>query len=396
LSEPFELTIEKLVYGGDGIGRHNGKVVFVPFSAPGDRLLVLSAGEKKNFIRGAILKVITPGLGRTTPPCKHFWKCGGCHWQHIKYPNQVEAKQQALQEAFHHRFPETRAITIVMRACSHPFGYRSRARMQLRGEGPTAITGFYRRGAHSVEDIENCPLLNDALNNALGSLRESRRKKNKTLADEIEMCSSDDETWALSRLDFQHETILRKKVGEFTYCIQPSSFFQANDYIAPELVEFIKMCAMEAGVFEAFDLFSGAGLFTLPLAKQFAHVTAVESNRQACGLCEKNAQEAGLHNILIECADVAGWLKSNPETHDKNTELILLDPPRTGAGPDVMEAIEKLSPAVIIYVSCDHQTLIRDLASLSPQSYSITAIEGFDMFPQTYHFETITVLKKQK
>ena len=140
----FQITVEKLVYGGAGLGRHNGKVVFVPFSVPGDHLLVHTVTEKKTYVRAEIVKIIKPGNGRITPTCPHFAKCGGCHWQQLEYSRQVEAKRQILEEIFNHRFPQTRELPIIMKACAQPFGYRSRARVQLRGSGSRTIVGFFR------------------------------------------------------------------------------------------------------------------------------------------------------------------------------------------------------------------------------------------------------------
>jgi 23S rRNA (uracil1939-C5)-methyltransferase len=148
----FTTVIEKLVYGGAGFGRHEGKVLFVPFSAPGDQLVVRPIVEKKTFIQAEVVRILKPGSGRVAPACPYYGKCGGCQWQHLDYSRQVEAKRQILEEIFHHRFPQTLKIPVTMKACVQPYGYRSRARVQLRGSGSKTSIGFFRFGSHSVED----------------------------------------------------------------------------------------------------------------------------------------------------------------------------------------------------------------------------------------------------
>jgi len=406
----FEVRIEKLVYGGSGLAHHEGKVVFVPFSVPGDRLLVRPVEEKKTFIRAEIVKVLKPGKGRVAPVCAHFARCGGCHWQQLEYSRQVEAKRQILEEVFYHRFPRTRDLPIVMRASAQPFAYRSRARIQIRGSGLESTAGFLRCGSHTVEDVDYCPLFRPLLNEALHSVRQFTLKVDaNTASRELDMASSEEEdAWATARPEAVQEQagtlllgtgtgeqMLRRRVGEFTYFATASSFFQANDFIVPELVDLVRKCAENAGNASAIDLFAGVGLFSLPLARQFAEVIAVENSPSAVRLCSRNAKTAGLGNIQAVCADVGAWLQSR-EARARSCDLVVLDPPRTGAGPEVMEAIRELAPGTIVYVSCDPQTLARDLAKLSPRDYEINVVEGLDMFPQTYHFETVVRLAKNR
>ncbi len=408
-SGSFEITIEKLVYGGAGFARHEGKVVFVQFSVPGDRLLVRAVEEKKTFIRAEIVEILKPGKGRIVPMCPHFEKCGGCHWQQLEYRRQAEAKRLILEEAFHHRFPQTLDLPIDMLACPQPFGYRSRARIQLRGAGQRASVGFFRPGSHNVEDVENCPLFRDSLNEALSAVRQFKLKVDtETRPQEMDLaCSEEENTWATAYSDMPsaqegitplfgtrggNDVILRRKVGEYVYAITASAFFQANDFMISELVSRVCDAAATAGSGAVLDLFSGAGLFSLPLARHFSAVTAVENSPGSTRLCLRNVSGAKLQNIQVVCADVSEWLQSQLDSHPHSYDLIVLDPPRAGAGPEVMRQIVKLAPPKIVYVSCDPQTLVRDLAAISPAEYAITQVEGLDLFPQTYHFETIVQL----
>jgi 23S rRNA (uracil1939-C5)-methyltransferase len=406
----FDITIEKLVHGGMGLGKHQGKVIFVPFSVPGDQLRVRPVEEKKTFVRAETVQILKSGIGRVKPACPHFGTCGGCHLQQLEYPRQVEAKRQILEEILCHRFPETRELPVIMRACTQPFEYRSRARVQLRGAGQKASVGFYRHRSHIVEDLDHCPLMRPLLNEALGSLRQFKLKADLDAnPQEMDMaCSQEEGTWATARVGAEpgkaglpllgtrrtEDVILRRKVGAFLYSVTASAFFQANDFMVSELAALVGELSVNKGRDCALDLFSGAGLFSLPLARQYGKVTAVEGAPAVSRLCTANAAAAGFRNIQVVCSDAAFWMKSEASSACGTLDLIVLDPPRTGAGAEVMEQIKRQAPVTIIYVSCDPQTLSRDLACISPRDYRIDFVEGMDMFPQTYHFETVVRLAR--
>jgi 23S rRNA (uracil1939-C5)-methyltransferase len=406
----FEVEIEKLVYGGSGLGRVGGKVVFVPYSVPGDRLLVRSVQDKKSYIRGEMEKILVAGPGRVDPACPHFGRCGGCHWLHLEYARQVDAKLQILGEACRHRLPQTRDIPIALRACPQPLGYRSRARLQVRGEGSRRYAGFFRAGSHEVEAVENCPLLRPPLNRALASL-ENIRVDSKRDPDwrEIDVAGScEEDRWTATPVgspqkavkpragrgerDSGASDVLIREVGKFRYSVTASVFFQANDFMVPDLVRLVLTLARDAPRGAAADLFAGVGFFSLPLASRFQSVTAVESSHEASRLCSRNALEAGTNAVRAVCADVERWLDSVPSVGGPVFDLILIDPPRSGAGTGVMRKIAALAPETILYVSCDPQTLCRDLSCIPPEEYRIDRVEGLDMFPQTYHFETVVRL----
>ena len=406
--QAFDVTIEKLVHGGTGLGRHQGKVVFVPFSVPGDQLSVCPVEEKKTFVRADIVRVLKPGDGRVETPCPHFGNCGGCHLQQLEYSKQVEVKRQILEEILYHRLPETRQTKITMRACTQPFGYRSRARIQMRGTGQAASIGYYRHRSHAVENVERCPLLRPLLNEALSELRQSiSRMDPDTSSREIDLaCSHEEGTWttactgqerggtgrSLPGTANTEDAVLTRKVNGFLYSVTASVFFQANDFMVPELAARVQEITTGNALGSALDLYAGVGLFSIPLAGRFGNVVAIENSPDASRLCAANAATAGLQNIQTVCADAASWIGSTESSGSSRFDLIVLDPPRSGAEPPVMEFIKRQAPATIIYVSCDPQTLSRDLACISPGDYTIDFVEGMDMFPQTYHFETIVRL----
>jgi len=409
-SAEFEIKIDKLVYGGSGLGRHEGKVVFVPFTAPGDRVRVRLAEQKRNFARASVVELLEPGPGRQDPPCPHFGVCGGCQWQHLEYAQQLEFKRRILEDTLHHHLAETKALEIRMTASPQPLGYRTRARIQVEGADPGARVGFFRLQSHRIEDVKSCPLFHPALNRALEQVRglHSRGELGGEVRQMDLACDPDEGLWSIapaaedkastgspeSQSRENPETLLPRRVGAFTYHISPSTFFQANYLLLGPMVEKVRELAREAGLAAALDLFSGAGLFALPLALQFGQVVAVEASAAASRLCERNVREAGLTNVQCICAAVTAWMRAVGSVAAPAFDLVVLDPPRAGAGNDVMQHLVEWSPETILYVSCDPQTLARDLTCLAPRYYRIDAIEGFDLFPQTFHIETVVRLRR--
>jgi 23S rRNA (uracil1939-C5)-methyltransferase len=408
-SAPFEIRIEKVVFGGAGLGRHEGQVVFVPFSAPGDLLLVKPIQKKKNLIKAEIVKILEAGEGRAEPRCSHFGRCGGCHWQHLDYKCQVEAKRSILEETIRHRFPQAKSVPITMLASPRDFGYRSRARLQVRGFGPQAVVGFFHTESHIVEDIQACPLLLPLLSDAIPVVRKSLHgMPDNPGGDEIEIAASTEENRWESARSFSGSRekgdrdargrreidsgLLTRTAGDFSYRFSPSSFFQANDAMLDELIAAVAGLFQNSPEEDALDLYGGVGLFALPLARKHLRVVSVEASRAAGMLCLENATNAGLNNIRTVCGDVGKWMRAVGSVAPPAYDTVVLDPPRTGAGRDVMDWLKQWAPRKIIYVSCDVQTLCRDLAWLTPGAYAIDRVQGLDLFPQTYHFETVVRL----
>jgi 23S rRNA (uracil1939-C5)-methyltransferase len=397
----FEVEIEKLVYGGDGLGHYKGKVVFVPFSAPGDRVEVRAVDDRKGYTRAVITRSITPGPGRVTPACPHFGACGGCQWQHLEYSLQVETKRRLLEEAFRHRFPETRQLDFSMKASPAAYAYRSRARIQLRGAGDRRKIGFFRHTSHAVEDVARCPLLAAPLDEAWTAVRgEHGAVRIGPDVQELEIACTADGAWeaaSAGTLLISGEPPsgagLLKRVGGFLYEVSASVFFQANEFMLEDLVASAVRPAHRGKA--ALDLYAGVGFFTLPLARRFDRVVAVESNPAAHRLCVRNASRADLDNVEAVCAEVLRWMDALAGMAPPAFDLVLLDPPRTGAEPGVMQRLAEWAPERVVYVSCDLQTLVRDLAAFPAADYRIEAIAGLDLFPQSCHFEVIAALRRR-
>jgi 23S rRNA (uracil1939-C5)-methyltransferase len=403
----FQVRIDKLVYGGEGLGRQDGRVIFVPFSAPGDTLVVQTLESRKGFARAEIREILQPGSSRRMPACRHFGVCGGCHWQHVEYCTQLEAKRNILEETFRHRFPETRNLEIGIKPSPAEYGYRSRARIQVRHSATGLRLGFYRMRSHAVEQIEACPLLRPSLNGALAALRDRFEKSPPSVGvRDLEIISSEDaQKWTCASPGNEGECsiapgfpgaeedcLLVRKVQGIAYSVSPLSFFQANDFMVSDLVSCVMSLVQAAGPRSALDLYGGVGLFSLPIAQQAKEVVSVESAPIASGLCRANAAAAGLDNVRVVQAEAGDWLNSAGAPPAPGVDLILLNPPRTGAGRAIMDLLPRIGAETIIYVSCDPQTLARDLGILRERGYRIDFVEGLDLFPQTYHFETVVRL----
>lgn len=402
----YELEIEKLVYGGWGLGRHQGKVVFVPFTMPGDRVQVRTESEKKTYLRATPLRIIKPGPGRQDPLCTYFGRCGGCQWQQLDYPRQVDTKRQILEALFRHRFPESAGMLDRVRGCPFPYHYRSRARVHVQNRRGVLKAGFFRHQSHDVEDIEACPLLRPALNDALTHIRRLLREQPPPVGPgQVDLAfSEDDGRWAMELTGLKPlkeagwrggpAMRLQRRVGRFRYWVTPSVFFQANDFMVAELVEVVMDLLPASAGGSALELFAGVGLFSLPLAGRFEKVVAVEASEAASRLCQENALEASSRNLRVICASADAWMSAAGAVSPPAYDLILLDPPRGGAGKEVVQRLAEWAPETIVYVSCDPQTLVRDLALLPRSMYRIDRLEGLDLFPQTYHFETVVRLRR--
>jgi 23S rRNA (uracil1939-C5)-methyltransferase len=191
------------------------------------------------------------------------------------------------------------------------------------------------------------------------------------------------------------ESRLHRRAGPFTYAVSPAAFFQGNSLMLDALVACVVDAIESPGMTEALDLFAGVGLFTLPLARHYGKVIAVESSAEACRLFEHNVEAAGVRNATVVRSEAARWMKAIHSVSSPAYDLILLDPPRSGAGQSVMQLIREWAPETVIYVSCDPQTLCRDVAFLPARDYRIDFVRGLDLFPQTYHFETVMRLRRR-
>ena len=442
-----EVEITSLTYGGRGLSRIDNKVVFVPFSVPGDKLSVTITKEKKSFAEAEIKEILEPSTDRVKPKCPVFGLCGGCAWQNISYPKQVEWKERILKETL------TRIGGIELPEfdppikAKEPYNYRSRARFQIEGDR----WGFFAASSHTLVDIEECPLVEPKVNETFCALKRLLKGKEHGLCHiEIALSERDGRTvaslysvkpFAFGKLDFLSATPLLKGVellrskakgkgkagrrdGPFTSVKKygeldifftvsgnelkapSSSFTQVNPAQNNLLVE--RVCEMGALDKSArvLDLFSGVGNITFALAEEAESVTGVEIDSLAVDYARANAALNGYKDAHFECADVVKWVqnKGPKSLASPIWDVVVLDPPRGGTpgggtpgGGSVKTMIElaKLAPRCIIYVSCNPSTLARDISCLRDSGYAITRAAFLDMFPQTFHIESVVMLERE-
>jgi len=419
----MDVKIEKLVYGGEGLGHQDGHTVFVPYVLPEEVVRVREVERKKKFVRGRVEQVVTPSPKRATPPCAHFTRCGGCHYQHIPYDAQVNYKAAILRETLS-RLGRVQWEGPIHTHASPPLHYRNRAQWKIRPAGERLAIGYFQAGSTALFPVDLCPILSPHLQAVLGALREllaaealprSLREVEAFVddADEKVLLNVALESFLISpsalaeklhdalsgvatvllhemsrdRFELLGPGHLDYRVGETSFRVGHLSFFQANRFLLDAVVREATAGAEDS---LALDLFAGVGLFTVPLARRVPRVVAVESNEAAARDLEENIARARSPAQAVN-SDVEKLLLDWQERPD----LVVLDPPRSGASPATLERLLALAPPRIHYLSCDPATLARDLALLVREKYRIAEIRLFDMFPQTFHIETLVKLDRR-
>jgi 23S rRNA (uracil1939-C5)-methyltransferase len=380
------VEIERLLPGGFGLAHAEGLTLFVALAAPGDILRVNIERKRGSVGFASIVEVVKPSTVRVEPPCPYFGLCGGCDFQQLEYEAQLAAKVEIIRDCLHRIARMETVPEIVMVPSPEQWQYRSRANWQF--DPKSKRLGYFARGSHEVCDVEICAVLRPELQQTLERLREQMREGtlSKKLTDIEAVAGDTDVSLASGTAHFRSKEVSRR-IGNETYYFGAEAFFQINH----ELLELLLGEAVggEEGK-TAIDLYSGVGLFTLPLARRFDRVIAVEANSRAVDYAQRNLDAAELNNVEVANMSVAEWLKH--WLGFERPEFLLLDPPRTGAESGVIEGILSVAPQKICYVSCDPATLARDLNKLLEGGYSLDSIVGFDMFPQTHHIETVARL----
>ena len=372
------LKIEKLVYGGDGLSRLETKVVFTPFVLPDEKVRAEVSRIKNDLWRGRLLEVLEAAPARVSPPCEYFGRCGGCHYQHAGYAFQVEQKRLILREALRRvgKIEFEREIETVI---GEPWAYRNRVQLHIEN----GAIGYFEHASHKLCAIDHCPIVSPALNNAI--LKLQNRLANVTTT--VELFTNETEM-QVNVLDHVPQSVYREfgALGSSApieyngFRVSRNSFFQVNRFLIDRLVD----CAIGEEEGEAaVDLYAGVGLFASRLAKHFEKVTAIESGLGAFGDLQHNVLNIGSYNTTTE--EYLSALNEKPD-------LILADPPRAGLGKHAVRDLVRIQAPRLTIVSCDPATLARDLQGLLAGGYKIGKMTLVDLFPQTFHIETVVHL----
>ena len=386
IGDQIEVTIQKIVPQGLGLAFAENLTVFVPLSAPGDKLRVRLSQLKGKTAFAEIDEVIEPSPERIEPPCKYFGRCGGCDFQQMNYEAQLAAKLGIIQDSLKRIGKINYEREIPMIASPKQFEYRSRAQWHL--DTRKKRIGYFKRNSHEVIDIDHCPILVPELNKAIDDLRSNLNWEGFWAERaEIEAASCDDGQISLFSPEIMEPTEdISFSVNGERYFYSAQSFFQGNRLLIEQLLE---AALTGANGETALDLYCGVGLFTLPLARKFGQVIGVEGNDRAIDFAERNAENARLENVRFVRDSVGEFLSGH---NLANTDFVLLDPPRAGPEKETILNIIKLKPKQIAYVSCEPSILARDLRIFLDSNYVIDSITAFDLFPQTHHVETVVRL----
>jgi 23S rRNA (uracil1939-C5)-methyltransferase len=384
-----EVEVERLVPGGAGLAHAHGRTLFIPLSAPGDRLRVRVERVKGAVAFASLLEILAPGPARVEPPCPYFGRCGGCDFQQLHYEAQLAAKVEIIRDCLRRIAQLAPPAALPITPAPDIWHYRARARWQH--DAVRRHLGYYELASHRVCDVAECPVVVPAVQGALTRLR--ARMHTDALPDdaaEFQAVAGDEGVALAPPLDEADAREQLRTIAGEQYRFDADCFFQINHALLAPLV---RAGIADARGESAVDLYCGVGLFTLPLARRFRHVIGVEANARACAYARRNLAAAELTNARVETALAGPWLTRHAHKLAP-VDLVLLDPPRAGVEPEALNGILNLRPRRIAYVSCDPATLARDLRALAEGHYALDTLAAFDMFPQTHHVETVAHLTR--
>lgn len=399
IGEKLTLTIHDIAFGGEGVGRVDDFVVFVPFVIVGEEVEIEVTEVKKNFARAKLLRVMKPSPERITPECRYFGACGGCQYQHIAYETQLRIKHKQIADLFQ-RIGGLRADRVApVVPCPQPYGYRNRIMIRSQWNKPEQKLniGFVRWDCGLVEDIEECKIVEPALNEQIRRVRAHPPPKGGI------------------------KVVLR--VQPEGWDVPPDSFFQNNFSLLPKLVEVVRETCRSTGTRHLADLYCGVGFFSIELADLMDSFVGVEYDQLAIKAARRNAASRGCANgefvagaveeVLpkllgplppnapLSHLDPAGEGGLGGEGHKTTVKrfspaatTVLLDPPRKGCLPQTLRWLREVRPAQLIYVSCHPATMARDLNVLCRDGvFELAGAVPLDMFPQTQHVECVADLR---
>ena len=418
----MRLQIEKCIYGGAGLARADGKAIFVPFTLPGEVVEAHIVEDKNSFANAELDAVLQSSNERSAAPCEYFCRCGGCQYQHATYKQQVDLKLNILRETLERA--RLTSLPEIVPVYSEPLAYRNRVRLHVQRE-PFALC-YKKRASHANLPVSRCPIAAPMLQRAMDVVTNTGADLIREF-DEIEFFTNESGSGLLLSLWTRHQitelssklkTIcegmrqyipaltgaavfsamnarlpdqkvaewgaqaLTYRVADFAYRVSIGSFFQVNRFLVDRLIELVTADFSGRLVW---DLYAGVGLFAQVLSRRFEEVVAVEAAPSSSNDLRQN-----LYNPHKTAR--SGTLEFLRQQHKTVPDMVVVDPPRTGLGSSVVSALTKVRPQTIVYVSCDPATLSRDLRALVESGYHLRSMHMVDLFPQTFHLESVTVL----
>jgi 23S rRNA (uracil1939-C5)-methyltransferase len=380
----MRVTIEKLVYGGAGLARTEQGVVFVPRTAPGDVLEVELTEKKNDYALARITSMLEPSPDRQSPTCPNYETAGCCHWQHIRYPRQVEIKESILRETLQRlaRISWDGPISALTAIDHH---YRLRASFHVHKQK----VGFVEERSHRIVPILECNALSEELNAFIPEANAMLADPEMAKTSEVHAISGPPVLAAFDKR-IVGKSPVRLKVRDWTFDLHPEAFFQTNRHLLAGFLEIVLQKAR--GSRRVLDLFCGSGFFAIPLAREAGEVLGVESSRTAIKQAQVNARLNHINNAEFFEASVVDALRQSP---DLRPDLVTLNPPRSGAGRDVADLVASLGAERILYISCNPSTFARETPPILARGYTLQDLTMVDQFPNTFHIELIATFQRK-
>lgn len=389
--EEVELTIEKLSNQGDGVGRIDNWVIFVPYTLPGERVKARVYRNDKNCSMADLVEVLEASPERVQPQCPVFGYCGGCQYQHLNYQAQLKWKTEQVADLLR---LQAGLQLPVQPAIPSPvtYGYRSKITPHFHKpkDAKMGNIGFLRAGSRSeVCDIKQCPIAMEPLNDALPILRKAAQqaatqyKRGATLLMRVSEGS----------VITNNNAICTEHVGELTFNFLAGDFFQNNPFILPAFTGYVAKQACASGARYLVDAYCGSGLFALTLAPHFQKVLGVEVSETSADWARANARSNGITHASFLAASAEAIIEQVDFPAEETA--VVIDPPRKGCDLVFLNQLFAFGPKRVVYVSCNPATQIRDLAEFDKAGYKVVEVQPFDLFPQTKHLECVATLEKQ-
>lgn len=445
IDEVYQMEVSGLSHEGAGIGRINNFAVFVDKAIPGEEVLVKITEVKKNFGKGELIEILIPSEDRIEATCTWFNNCGGCQLQHIKYSRQLELKRQMVEDALK-KIGNLENEVLPTLGMDNPWRYRNKGVFQV-GEGAEGIRlGFYEQGSYDFVPGKESFLFSEGVNSLVqlleeklnlhnikpfdrksqkGYLRNVMVRESKSTGEIMVVFITAQEKWLLDKVVekvvsqfpmvvsvyqninkgksphilgredrlIQGKAVIQDTIGDFIFNISPQSFFQVNNVQANVLYKKALEYAQLTGKETIIDGYCGIGTITLFMARQAKKAIGIEIVADAIKDAEENAKINGVKNTEFILGKVEQWLPQWVK-EGGSADVIVVDPPRKGCAPETLEAIAKVKPQRIVYVSCNPATLARDLKYLVEERYGVEEVQPVDMFPQTGHVECVILMQR--
>jgi tRNA/tmRNA/rRNA uracil-C5-methylase (TrmA/RlmC/RlmD family) len=370
VAQKLRFRIEDIAFGGEGVGRVQDFVVFVPFVIPGEEVEAEVVEVKKRFARARLIQVLVPSVDRVSPRCPYFGECGGCQYQHMTYAAQLRIKHKQITDLFQRIGGLSGAFIDAVAPCPAEYGYRNRIMIRSQWDKfkQGLNIGFIRYDNRLVVDLDHCPIAEPAINEQIRRVRANPPPKGGL------------------------KVVLRVQPDNWE--VPPDSFFQNNFHLLPRLVEVVRERIQSSGVRHLLDVYCGVGFFSLELADQVQSFLGIELDERAIKAARTNAATRRVTNGEFIAARAEDALSASLGRFSPDQTAVLLDPPRKGCAKEMIELLRGERLAQVLYISCHPATLARDLSLFTADGvYELRRVTPLDMFPQTQHVEAVADLR---